>query len=407
MTKNKIVCILAALLMGISSALPQFADASTVSPRVLGATTGSLIAHYSFDGSATDSVGGNDGTLVGGPAFVAGKIGQAIQLDGVDDYVITDMIKSETALSNLNKITISYWIKPAVVSGYPIARWGAGRQFSQSLIANKMRLNWRVGGSNGSGTTIDQLGMANISTGGWYHIVAVYDGSSSKMYVNGNLDSVAQSGLGSGSSLNASVPDALAFGRMIAAANSYYNGLIDDVRIYNRALSQTDVSDMYSEAGGTIVPVEAVQIAPAGTAENDPGCVAANLFSTVTGRRCPALPKVPEASIAPTPVPTSPALAISAPSPAAPVIGVALKLGSSGPAVKALRTKLRSLGYFAPYGSSSEVPASAAVETSYFGATTEAAVKKYQCDAKIICSGLAATTGWGSVGPKTKANLGL
>jgi uncharacterized protein YgiM (DUF1202 family) len=87
--------------------------------------------------------------------------------------------------------------------------------------------------------------------------------------------------------------------------------------------------------------------------------------------------------------------------------GLTLKLGAFGPAVKALRTKLRALGYFAPYGSAPDVPASASVETSNFGATTESAVKKFQCDKSIICTGSAATTGWGATGPRTRGALGI
>jgi hypothetical protein len=84
-----------------------------------------------------------------------------------------------------------------------------------------------------------------------------------------------------------------------------------------------------------------------------------------------------------------------------------LQLGSTGPAVKLLRQKLRAAGYFAPYGSAVDVPASAAVETDHFGPSTETVVKKYQCDKKIICSGTAATTGWGIVGPRTWASINL
>lgn len=81
--------------------------------------------------------------------------------------------------------------------------------------------------------------------------------------------------------------------------------------------------------------------------------------------------------------------------------------GSSGPAVKALRVRLREAGYLAPYGSASDVPASASAETGTFGATTESAVRKFQCDKSIVCTGSAATTGWGTVGPRTRAALGI
>jgi chitodextrinase len=87
--------------------------------------------------------------------------------------------------------------------------------------------------------------------------------------------------------------------------------------------------------------------------------------------------------------------------------GATLQLGSTGAAVKALRVRLRGLGYLAAYGSAADVPASAAAETSSFGATTEAALRKFQCDRAIVCTGTAATTGWGSAGARTRAALGL
>ncbi len=84
---------------------------------------------------------------------------------------------------------------------------------------------------------------------------------------------------------------------------------------------------------------------------------------------------------------------------------IVLKLGSSGTAVKSLRTKLREFGYLAAYGSAVDVPATASAETDYFGATTESALKKFQCDRAIVCTGSAATTGWGGAGLATRKAL--
>jgi peptidoglycan hydrolase-like protein with peptidoglycan-binding domain len=84
-----------------------------------------------------------------------------------------------------------------------------------------------------------------------------------------------------------------------------------------------------------------------------------------------------------------------------------LRLGSTGAAVKALRVRLRTLGYLAAYGSAADVPTSAAAETSAFGVATEAALKEFQCDKSIVCTGTAATTGWGAAGTKTRSALGL
>ena len=83
-----------------------------------------------------------------------------------------------------------------------------------------------------------------------------------------------------------------------------------------------------------------------------------------------------------------------------------LKLGMTNIYVKMMRTKLRNLGYFKAYGTPG-VPTSSVTETSYFGAETQVQLKKYQCDVLSICSGSPTTNGYGMVGPKTKAALGL
>jgi peptidoglycan hydrolase-like protein with peptidoglycan-binding domain len=75
-------------------------------------------------------------------------------------------------------------------------------------------------------------------------------------------------------------------------------------------------------------------------------------------------------------------------------------LGSSGDTVKTLRTRLRDQGYLPEYGVSG-APASASLETGYFNAETEAALKKFQCDWHIVCTGSPDTTGWGVLGERT------
>ncbi len=84
----------------------------------------------------------------------------------------------------------------------------------------------------------------------------------------------------------------------------------------------------------------------------------------------------------------APATTTTAPS------GNALSLGASGAAVTALQSFLRAQGYL------SSAP------TGYFGPLTERAVQGFQCDQNIVCSGTPATTGFGSVGPKTRARIG-
>src|SRR3989338_5976472 len=71
------------------------------------APTTSLVAHWKFEGNANDSAGTNNGTLVNGPTFTTGKIGQALSFDGQNDRV---SIGSPAPLDNLNAKTISFWM---------------------------------------------------------------------------------------------------------------------------------------------------------------------------------------------------------------------------------------------------------------------------------------------------------
>ena len=79
-------------------------------PALAQVPTAGLVAHWAFDGLAADSVGTNNGTLVNGPTFTTGKIGQALSLDGVDDYV---SVPESAGLDIRGSISISAWINRA------------------------------------------------------------------------------------------------------------------------------------------------------------------------------------------------------------------------------------------------------------------------------------------------------
>ena len=78
-----------------------------------------------------------------------------------------------------------------------------------------------------------------------------------------------------------------------------------------------------------------------------------------------------------------------------------LSLGSQGEDVRQLQQILNAFGYTI----ASSGDGSYGYETIYFGNRTEAALKKYQCDMKIVCQGSVDSTGWGVVGPKTRQTL--
>ncbi|MGD8501142.1 MAG: LamG domain-containing protein, partial [Phycisphaerales bacterium] len=205
-----------------------------------------LAAYWRFDeGSGTtafDSSGnGNDGTFVGDPQWVAGKYGGALEFNG-DDYLNCG---NGASLQIQDEITIAFWFQVNAFQN----TWEAFLAKSDSAYRASR------GGGDGNAT---HLGISGTSTGGgngwfngtvivtdgqWHHFTGVYDGAEGRIYIDGVLD-VTSPGTGQ---INLSASD-LYIGENSGATGRFLHGLLDDVRIYSRAL--TDVEILGVMAGG-------------------------------------------------------------------------------------------------------------------------------------------------------------
>ena len=186
-----------------------------------------LVSHYKFDGDATDSVNGNHGTEVGGPTYNPGFYSQAIDLDGIDDYVDCG---DDSSFDITGSITLSALIKGTFNSGWdPIITKGYDWMLSRGIGDEATFFCIGVG---------SVIGSTNINDDQWHHVAGVYNGSSLYLYVDGGLDA---SGSASGS-LSFSAPNVYIGG----SPTQSFNGLIDDVRIYDRALSEDEVKTLYT-----------------------------------------------------------------------------------------------------------------------------------------------------------------
>ena len=225
----------------------------TLPPNNLG-----LIGYWSFDDEsgtvATDHSGnGNDGTLnnMTEGDWVSGKKGGALEFDGVDDYVsISNSSSLDSTGVSGDSYTVALWIKTTqqdfvgVLSKY---EGGGGVAFPYAVAVNDCVSN-KTGFFiyTGSGSTCDTDVYSNTSVndGEWHYVVGVRDGSNLHMYVDGvleNTGSISDSDYSNNSPIT------------IGAYNSgdyYFSGSIDDVRIYNRALTSTDIQALYNS--GTV-----------------------------------------------------------------------------------------------------------------------------------------------------------
>lgn len=202
-----------------------------------------LVGEWKFDeGSGTitkDSSGSdNNGTLGGNPQWVNGVFGKALELNGSTDYV---NIPDSNYLDLTTAGTIEVWAKKDTQKSYQmyvtkgIASAGTGYQLMDYSTTGRIVLRW---GSDGNNIVTDEV----VPTGRWYHIVGVYNGSYLKIYLNGALSKNVPY------TTNAVAnTDPLRIGRRSDAASYFFDGTIDEVRIYNRALYAGEIQQLYAE----------------------------------------------------------------------------------------------------------------------------------------------------------------
>lgn len=199
--------------------------------------SGNVVNDYS--GNGNNGVLG-DGTCSPGsgtcPNWVDGKFGYALKFDGLNDFVSVASSDSLNSPNNTNKITVEGWIKPYNVAAgskiYTIAQKGSGEHQGFWLAPNMnmpgIGIWWEIG--DGSGSFLNCNYFLGFSEGVWYHIVGTYDGSTMRLYLNGNLVSqCTQNVIMFFDNANLSI------GRGVYGVLA--NATIDSVRIYNQALT--------------------------------------------------------------------------------------------------------------------------------------------------------------------------
>jgi hypothetical protein len=209
--------------------------------------TGRLVAWWKLDdGSgdiAVDSSGnGHNGTLVGDTSWVDGIDGGALAFDGDGDYV--DIGKDHN-FDIKNQITVSAWIK---VNAFD-RNWQAivtkgDRSWRLQRNTGESTLEFACSGLVVPGTDWGQVyGNTDVNDGHWHHVAGVYDEEKIYLYIDGSLDASAEA------PGNIRVNDEPVYiGENSQTPNRFWNGLIDDVRIYSYALSAEEISEIAQNA---------------------------------------------------------------------------------------------------------------------------------------------------------------
>ena len=213
-------------------------------------------SEYLFDEatgvSVLDSQNGNDGTIMNNVYRTAGIMDNGLEFTGAG-YVSLGQVFGDNVQSEL---TLCAWINPtSLVSGYQGIIMHGGPNID--TYALYIRPDLKQVAFKTSGTTYSWLTVDNVAAlwdGGWHQLSVTYDGSRKIIYLDGEvLTSVAATGaLDSGQGYNLLV----GAGRDEATPTLLYAGLMDEVRIYNTALSAAEVSELYHLMAQSVVPSE-------------------------------------------------------------------------------------------------------------------------------------------------------
>ncbi len=215
-------------------------DSIIVSVRDFSVTqTGELVAYYPFNGDASDASGhGNNGVVHGALAVPDrfGNPGSAFSFDGTNDYI---EVPNNTGLNFTGSVTINFWMTLEGLFSreqYPLSHGNWEHRWKVSI--SNGRLRWTVK-TDVRTTDLDSESLLVLDS--LYNVTVRYDGSDFEVYLNGELDAFSST---SGSMLATDIN--LTIGQVLPTVQDYnFKGVLDDIRIYNYALSLADIIALY------------------------------------------------------------------------------------------------------------------------------------------------------------------
>ena len=213
------------------------------------ATTG-VTSHWRlgepWGATAFDSKGTVNGVYTNGPTLaaagaIAGSANGSVSLDGTNDHVAMGDVYD---FSGTAPFSVEAWINRGSLNEGSHRRWivdkykpGGASGWALTIEPNSRPSPQRIAFER-SGASSDLLtGTTATVAGRWYHVVATYDGATMRLYVNGKLESSMASSV---SLANTANPFRLG---SATTSNEWYDGRVDEVSVYNTALSATDVQD--------------------------------------------------------------------------------------------------------------------------------------------------------------------
>lgn len=218
------------------------------------------VAWYRLDGNTDDAMGGSPGTLTNGAALSTTIIGgysgaQSVQLDGSNDYIV---VPDQPKLRLTDPITVEAWaVADSTSAGFHAIAGSVWWLVERN--GNRFSLFTQGAGTQTGATTTIVPGTA-------YHVAVVWSGGTASLYVNGALE-VTQSYTWPGQ-----VTNGFRIGTY-DGTSEFWDGRVDEVAVYARALTPTELGEHY--AAGQAVPATVAGVTATATAAALPGTVTA------------------------------------------------------------------------------------------------------------------------------------
>lgn len=215
-----------------------------------------LVAHYTFNGNANDATSNNNHGVVSGATLATDRFGNSNQsylFDGNGDFI---NINNSTSLDLKESFSISAWINPSNYYLPGIIVWNGDAAFAKDPFI--LYFSDRPGYSSiglrkdaGAGTTINEVFAPSyvLFSGVWTHIAGTANATTKqmKLYINGELvKTTGFTDMGIGYS-TAGFRTMLGAAESSAGIDTYFSGKMDEVRIYNRELTASEVNQIFKQ----------------------------------------------------------------------------------------------------------------------------------------------------------------
>jgi hypothetical protein len=221
-----------------------------------------LIAHYPFNGSASDASGNGHNGIVYGATVTTGQWGSAYSFNGSSNYILTP---ADNMLDSFHSGTVSFWFQctnpgqDGTILSYS-TDGSMNSLFTFGIHLQKVLVQYKY---PNLGYNPDVIGSTTLAANQWYHVAVVADGASlMKIYLNGQLEAAVlekNETSADGSEWFADITGATSYDHFVslgalrrgAQQEGFFSGKIDDVRFYDRALSQNEALLLFTDVQET------------------------------------------------------------------------------------------------------------------------------------------------------------